>query len=53
LPDLLEHIENPVITALHDPSHYVRRTAVMGCVKLHHQNPDFVEGKWVLFYFII
>ncbi|KAK3736104.1 hypothetical protein QZH41_013529 [Actinostola sp. cb2023] len=45
LPDLLEYIEDPLIASLQDPSHYVRRTAVMGCVKLHHLNPDFVEAE--------
>ena len=45
LPDLVEYIVEPLLTGLRDNSSYVRRCAVMGCVKLYHLIPDFVEGK--------
>ena len=45
LPDLVEYIVEPLLTGLGDNSSYVRRCAVMGCVKLYHLIPDFVEGK--------
>ncbi|XP_048580175.1 AP-4 complex subunit beta-1-like isoform X2 [Nematostella vectensis] len=48
LPDLLEYIEEPVVAGLSDPSQYVRRTAAIGCVKLYHLNPDFVEEHQVI-----
>ena len=44
LPDLVEYIVEPLLTGLGDKSSYVRRCAVMGCVKLYHLVPDFVEG---------
>lgn len=44
LPDLVEYIVEPLLTGLGDKSSYVRRCAVMGCVKLYHLIPDFVEG---------
>ena len=45
LPDLVEYIVEPLLAGLGDNSSYVRRSAVMGCVKLYHLIPDFVEGK--------
>ena len=49
----MEYIVEPLLASLGDNSSYVRRSAVMGCVKLYHLIPDFVEGKksaifWVL-----
>ena len=44
LPDLVEYIVEPLLAGLRDNSSYVRRCAVMGCVKLYHLIPDFVEG---------
>ena len=44
LPDLVEYIVEPLLTGLRDNSSYVRRCAVLGCVKLYHLIPDFVEG---------
>ena len=44
LPDLVEYIVEPLLAGLQDLSSYVRRSAVMGCVKLYHLIPDFVEG---------
>ena len=45
LPDLLEYIEEPVLSGLRDHSSYVRRSAVMGCIKIYHLAPDFIEGE--------
>lgn len=45
LPDLVEYIVEPLVAGLGDNSSYVRRSAVMGCVKLYHLDPDFVEGE--------
>ena len=45
LPDLVEYIVEPLLAGLGDNSSYVRRCAVMGCVKLYHLTPDFIEGK--------
>ena len=45
MPDLVEYIVEPLLAGLRDNSSYVRRCAVMGCVKLYHLIPDFVEGK--------
>lgn len=44
LPDLVEYIVEPLLAGLSDHSSYVRRSAVMGCVKMFHLIPDFVEG---------
>lgn len=44
LPDLVEYIVEPLLAGLGDNSSYVRRCAVMGCVKLYHLIPDFIEG---------
>lgn len=48
LPDLVEYIVEPLLTGLGDKSSYVRRCAVMGCVKLYHLIPDFVEDNGII-----
>lgn len=48
LPDLVEYIVDPLLTGLRDNSSYVRRCAVMGCVKLYHLIPDFVEDNGII-----
>uniref|UniRef100_S4RUY0 Adaptor related protein complex 4 subunit beta 1 n=1 Tax=Petromyzon marinus TaxID=7757 RepID=S4RUY0_PETMA len=41
LPDLGEYVQGPVASGLRDRAAYVRRTAVLGCAKLHRlQQPD-------------
>lgn len=48
LPDLVEYIVEPLVAGLGDNSSYVRRSAVMGCVKLYHLDPDFVEDNGII-----
>lgn len=48
LPDLVEYIVEPLLAGLQDLSSYVRRSAVMGCVKLYHLIPDFVEDNGII-----
>lgn len=48
LPDLVEYIVEPLLAGLEDISSYVRRCAVMGCVKLYHLKPDFVEDNGII-----
>ncbi|KAJ7388934.1 AP-4 complex subunit beta-1 [Desmophyllum pertusum] len=48
LPDLVEYIVEPLLAGLGDNSSYVRRCAVMGCVKLYHLIPDFVEDNGII-----
>ena len=40
------------MAGLHDRSSYVRRTAVMGCLKVFYVAPEFVSGLYVNNYFI-
>ncbi|XP_077997487.1 AP-4 complex subunit beta-1-like [Glandiceps talaboti] len=42
LPNLVEYTERPLLDGLQDKSAYVRRTAVIGCVKLWHIAPSFI-----------
>ena len=44
LPNILEYLRDPLQAGLGDRSSYVRKTAVMGVVKLYHVAPEFVEG---------
>ena len=44
VPDLLEYLREPLMAGLHDRSPYVRRTAVMGCLKVFYIAPEFVSG---------
>ncbi|XP_003383030.1 PREDICTED: AP-4 complex subunit beta-1-like [Amphimedon queenslandica] len=47
LPNVIEYIESPLQSGLTDKSPYVRRTAVMGVVKLYYIAPDIVSDmKW-------
>lgn len=39
---------NPVTVGLDDRHPYVRRTAVMGVLKIWHMNPDIVESQGML-----
>ncbi|CAH3174324.1 unnamed protein product [Porites lobata] len=48
LPDLVEYIVEPLLTGLSDNSSYVRRAAVLGCIKLFHLIPDFVEDNGIV-----
>lgn len=48
LPDLVEYIVEPLLAGLSDHSSYVRRSAVMGCVKMFHLIPDFVEDHGII-----
>lgn len=42
---MVEYIRQPLQSALQDKSAYVRKTAVMGVVKLFYVSPDLVTGK--------
>ena len=45
IPNLVDYIREPLKAALQDRSPYVRRTAVMGCVKLFYFAPEFIKSK--------
>lgn len=47
LPNVIEYIESPLQSGLTDKSPYVRRTAVMGVVKLYYIAPDIVSGNYI------
>ena len=44
VPDILEYIKDPLSAGLRDRSAYVRKTAVMGIVKVFYFAPEFVKG---------
>ncbi|KAF6256499.1 adaptin N terminal region-domain-containing protein [Scenedesmus sp. NREL 46B-D3] len=48
IPNLLEYVVTPVTAGLDDRHPYVRRTAVMGVLKIWHMNPDIVEAQGLL-----
>ena len=41
----MDYIREPLKAGLQDRSPYVRRTAVMGCVKLFYFAPEFIKSK--------
>ncbi|XP_038048762.1 AP-4 complex subunit beta-1-like [Patiria miniata] len=41
LGELIEYTKHPLLAGLKDKSVYVRRIAVLGCLKVHHLNPQF------------
>jgi AP-4 complex subunit beta-1 len=43
LPTILEYVIEPLKTSLKDRSPYVRKTAVMGILKVYHLDPDLVR----------
>ncbi|XP_065890599.1 AP-4 complex subunit beta-1-like [Dysidea avara] len=43
VPELLEYLREPLMSGLHDRSPYVRRTAVIGCLKVFYLAPDFIS----------
>eukprot|EP00559_Dactyliosolen_fragilissimus_P003996 CAMPEP_0184858358 /NCGR_PEP_ID=MMETSP0580-20130426/3480_1 /TAXON_ID=1118495 /ORGANISM="Dactyliosolen fragilissimus" /LENGTH=1088 /DNA_ID=CAMNT_0027354473 /DNA_START=179 /DNA_END=3445 /DNA_ORIENTATION=+ len=48
LPQMVEYIAEPLKRSLQDPHAYVRKTAVMGMLKLHDLDSEaFEEGKYV------
>ena len=47
LPNILEYLREPLQAGLGDRSPYVRKTCVMGIVKLFHVAPEFVEGTCI------
>ena len=44
LPEMVEYIAEPLRRSLSDPHAYVRKTGVMGCLKLFHLNREFAES---------
>lgn len=44
----MEYLREPLQAGLGDRSVYVRKTAVMGIVKLFHVAPQFIEGVYTL-----
>ena len=42
---MMKYKEEPLQAALKDTSAYVRKTAVMGVLKLHHTQPDVVDSE--------
>lgn len=47
LPNILEYLREPLQAGLGDRSSYVRKTTVMGIVKLFHVAPEFIEGMYL------
>ena len=45
LVNLVEYIQRPLVAGLDDRSSYVRKTAVIGCVKMHHIAPAIMRGN--------
>lgn len=45
LPSLLEYLREPLQAGLGDRSAYVRKTAVMGIVKVFYVAPQFISGE--------
>ena len=45
LPSILEYLKEPLQAGLGDRSPYVRKTAVMGILKVFYIAPEFVSGK--------
>ena len=43
---LLDYMVQPTLRGLTDSSAYVRRVAVVACVKIHHMDCEFVNGPW-------
>ena len=43
-PNIVEYIVQAVQSGLQDKSAYVRKTAVMGVVKLHYMAPEVISG---------
>ena len=44
IPNIVEYIQQPLQAGLQDKSAYVRKTAVMGVVKLFYVAPEVVSG---------
>ena len=44
IPSIMEYLREPLQAGLGDRSAYVRKTAVMGTVKIFNVAPDFVSG---------
>lgn len=44
LATIVEYLYDPLMASLKDPSPYVRKTAVMGCLKLYHISPETFHG---------
>ena len=47
LESIVEYLYEPLMSSLKDPSPYVRKTAVMGCLKLYHISPGSLEDSIV------
>ena len=45
LPELIEYTKQPLLAGLRDKSAYVRRAAVLGCLKINNISPQFIAGK--------
>lgn len=45
LPDVVKYLREPLQLGLRDASPYVRKTAVMGVVKLFYIDPNAVDGE--------
>ena len=41
----VQYMRDPLLAGLRDDSSYVRRNAVVGCIKLFRLAPDVFEGK--------
>ena len=45
LPSILEYLRKPLQAGLGDRSAYVRKTAVMGIIKVFYIAPHFITGE--------
>ncbi|XP_062518423.1 uncharacterized protein LOC134193605 isoform X2 [Corticium candelabrum] len=48
LVNLVEYIQRPLVAGLDDRSSYVRKTAVMGCVKMHYLAPSVIRDLGII-----
>lgn len=46
VPNLVEYVMTPLMSGLSDHSPYVRKAAVMGCVKIFYLDKRAVRGMW-------
>ena len=47
LPSIVEYISEPLRNSLTDNNAYVRKTGVMGILKLYHLKPGECVGGWM------
>ncbi|XP_033629780.1 AP-4 complex subunit beta-1-like isoform X3 [Asterias rubens] len=48
LPELIEYTKQPLLAGLRDKSAYVRRAAVLGCLKINNISPQFIADHGII-----